>query len=289
MSMINDFPVLDRETELALARRFKARADQAARKALIESHLRLVVAIGLRYRRYGLPLSELISEGNFGLVHALSKFDPERSNRFATYAEHWIRAYVLNYVMRSWSLVGGGSGPLRTKVFFKLRRERARVANLVGEGDEARRLLAERLAVPEAKLQTMLQRLDARDLRIDTLASDDSRPRWIDTLPSHDRNQEELLVSNELNDHACDAVRSALAVLDERERYIVESHLMAHPDDELSLAAIGKQLGISRERTRQLEERAKRKLRRRIEQLARARGVQLSDVDGAARPPSAAA
>jgi RNA polymerase sigma-32 factor len=282
MTMVSNLPLLDREQELVLARRFKNDGDQAARDVLVQSHLRFVVAIALGYRRYGLPLGELIAEGNFGLVHALSKFDPERSNRLLTYAAHWIRAYVLNYIMRSWSLVGGGSGALRTKMFFKLRRERVRITNLLGDGEEGHQMLAQQMAVPEGKLKSMLRQLEARDLSLDAHVSHESSMRLVDTLQSYDRNQEELAVSNEVSSHVYDAVQSALAVLDDRERYIVERRMMAEREDELSLAEIGKRLGVSRERARQLETRARRKLRTHIEQLERATGFEFSDLGSAA-------
>jgi RNA polymerase sigma-32 factor len=269
-ALVSNLPALERDEELALARRFRDAGDPIARDRLARSQLRTVVSIALRYRRYGLELSELIAEGNVGLVHALSKFDPERGNRLVTYASHWIRAYILESVLKSWSIVGGGSGALRTKLFFKLRRERARVANLVGEGEEAERLLAQRLDIEPEKLRVLLQQLEIRDLRLDASAGDgDSTARVVDTLPSLDRNQEELALRSEAAETARDAVGNALEALDERERFIVEQRFMADPEDQLSLAEIGRSLGFSRERARQLEARARRKLRARIVHLER--------------------
>lgn len=266
-SFVSGLPMLDRDEELALARRFKETRDPVARDRLTRSQLRTVVSIALKYRRYGLDLSELVAEGNVGLVHALEKFDPDRGNRLVTYASHWIRAYILESVLRSWSLVGGGSGALRTKLFFKIRRERARVTNLVGEGEEAERLLAQRLDVQPEKLRVLLQQLDIRDLRLDGYADGDSSTRWIDLLPSLDHNQEEVALRSEAAEGAKEAVRPALEALDERERFIVERRFMADPEDQLSLAEIGRALGFSRERARQLEARARRKLRARIVHL----------------------
>ena len=142
MTMVQKLPKLTREDELELCKQWQNHADTKARDKLVRCHLRYVVAIALKYRRYGLPLSELIAEGNFGIVHALSKFEPDRGNRFVTYAAYWIRAYILNYIIRSWSLVGVGSGALRSKMFFKLRREKVRISNLVGEGEQADEMLA---------------------------------------------------------------------------------------------------------------------------------------------------
>jgi RNA polymerase sigma-32 factor len=267
-SLVSHLPVLDRDEELALARRFKESGDAVARDLLARSQLRTVVSNALKYRRYGIDLSELIAEGNVGLVHALSKFDPERGYRLVTYTSHWIRAYILESVLKSWSIVGGGSGALRTKLFFKLRRERARVANLVGEGEEAERLLAQRLELEPEKLRVLLQQLEIRDLRLDAAATDgDSSVRFVDTLPSLDRNQEEIALRSEAAEDARDTVGNALEALDERERFIVEQRFMADPEDQLSLAEIGRSLGFSRERARQLEARARRKLRARIVHL----------------------
>jgi len=281
ITMAQGVPQLSREAEVELAQKWRNTGNKTARDKLVRAHLRYVVAIALKYRRYGLPLADLIAEGNFGLVHALSKFEPERGNRFVTYAAYWIRAYILNYIIRSWSLVGVGSGALRSKMFFKLRRERVRIANQVGEGEHADQLLAEKLNLPVEKLSTMLRRLEARDVSIDQRLFDDSAATLGDTLTSKDRDQEELAAANETQGYVKDAVKSAIAGLDKRERYIVENRLMADAEDELSLAEIGRRLGVSRERARQLEARAKRKLKSRITEISRASGTSL-DLDHAA-------
>lgn len=269
ISMVQALPQLSREEELELTRRYRESRDEAAKDALIRAHLRYVVAIALRYRRYGLPIGDLIAEGNFGVVHALDKFEPDRGTRFVTYAAYWIRAYVLNYIIRSWSLVGVGSGALRSKTFFKLRRERVRITNLVGEGAEADELLARSLNVTPEKLSTMLGRLDARDVSLDSHVYDDSSTTLVDTLAAPEGSQEESVATLETHEQMKEAVREAVAKLDQRERYIVEKRLMADREDELSLAEIGRQLGVSRERARQLEARAKKKLRYRITELSR--------------------
>jgi RNA polymerase sigma-32 factor len=281
LARVRSFPVLSREDELDLVNRWLTAGEERARDRLLAAHLRYVVAIALRYRRYGVPVEELVSEGNFGLVHALGKFEPGRGTRFVTYAAYWIRAYVLNHVIRSWSLVGVGSGALRSKMFFRLRRERVKIANLVGEGDEADAMLAQAMGLPEATVQAMVRRLDARDVSLDTKPFDDSSTSLGDLLPAPDRSQEETLAATERDDQVRVAVQSAMADLDERERYIAEKRLMADRDDELSLAEIGRRLGVSRERARQLEVRTKRKLRRRIEELSRRAGDGLS-LDSAA-------
>ncbi len=265
-------PKLTKEDEQRLARRWLDRRDEAARDELVRAHLRYVVAIALKYRRYGVPVSELVSEGNFGLVHALDKFEPERGHRFVTYAAYWIRAYVLNYVIRSWSLVGVGSGVLRSKMFFKLRREKVRLMNLLGDEDSVRDALAKKLDLPPDRLANMLRRLETRDLSLDAKVFDDSGTTLVDTLASTHENQEEVVGGDEVRDHATSAVRRAVEALDRRERYIVEKRLMADREDALSLAEIGRKLGVSRERARQLEARAKRKLRLRITEMSRLEG-----------------
>jgi RNA polymerase sigma-32 factor len=272
LSKVRSIPVLSREYEHDLVTRWLASGDTSAKDEVLAAHLRYVVAIALRYRRYGVPLEELVSEGNFGLVHALGKFEPGRGTRFVTYAAYWIRAYVLNHVIRSWSLVGVGSGALRSKMFFRLRRERVKIANLVGEGGQADSMLAESLGLPESTVMAMVRRLDARDVSLDSKPFDGSSTSLGDMLVSNDRDQEETMASSELDSHLRDAVKSAMAGLDERERYIAEKRLMADSEDELSLAEIGRRLGVSRERARQLEVRTKRKLKLRIEELSRRAG-----------------
>ena len=266
---------LTREKEHELVRSHHA-GDPVAKDELIAAHLRYVVAIAVRYRRYGVPLEELVSEGNFGLVHALGKFDENRGTRFVTYAAYWIRAYILNHVIRSWSMVGSGSGALRSKMFFKLRRERVRIANQVGDGPEADALLAEALGMPETTVKAMLRRLEARDVSLDAKPFDGSSTTLGDLLVAGDNDQEATLSSTEFDGRVRDAVHNAMAGLDERERYIAEKRLMADSEDELSLAEIGRRLGVSRERARQLEARAKKKLRARIEELSKRNGNWLS-------------
>jgi RNA polymerase sigma-32 factor len=268
---VNGFPQLSRENELALMQSWTQTQDESARQTIVESHLRYVVAIALKYRRYGMPIAELIAEGNFGVVHALNKFDPARGTRFVTYAAYWIRAYILNHVIRSWSLVGVGSGALRSKMFFKLRRERVRITNLVGEGDHADEMLAQALQLPKAKVVAMVRRLESHDVSLDAKVFDDSATTLADTLLAAGISQEESLGANELGHQLRDVVRTAVLTLDKRERYIVEKRLMADSEEELSLAEIGRRLGVSRERARQLEARAKRKLMSQIGNLSAVR------------------
>jgi RNA polymerase sigma-32 factor len=265
-------PVLTREEEIELGVRWRTRGDREAADRLIRSHVRYVVATALKYRHYGVPVNELVAEGNFGLTHAVALFEPDRGIRFVTYAAYWIRAYILNYVIRCWSMVGGGAGPLRSKLFFRLRRERIRAANLVGDGEHADRLMGESLGMKSDKVAQMVRRLETRDLSLDAPTYSDSPRPWIDTLVSEGTDQEMSLANAELTELARNAVRVALATLDPRERYVVQARLLADGEEQLSLAEIGRKLRVSRERARQLESRAKQKLRVAITQMERRSG-----------------
>ena len=275
ITMVHRVPKVSREDEEKLLAGWYTHGDVKARDNLVSTQLRYVVAIALKYKRYGVPVSELVAEGNFGVVHALKKFEPARGNRFVTYAAYWIRAYILNYIIRSWSMVGVGSGALRSKMFFKLRRERIRVTNLLGEGDAADEALAARLSIPKEKLSGMLRRLEARDVSLDAPIFDDSGASLVDALANVDQTQEEQLMENRRGIRVQSLVRDAVKELDKRERYIVENRMMADSEDEMSLAEIGRRLGVSRERARQLEARAKRKLEARITQLSVEAGTSL--------------
>lgn len=261
ISRVRRIPRLSREEEhvLALAART---GDTDAGHKLVEANLRFVVAVALQYRRYGIPISELIAEGSLGLILAVRKFDPERGTRFVTYAGYWIRAYVLDLVVKSASLVGGGSGALRSKLFFRLRRERARVAN--HEQDQSRIVeeLAQRFHVDTERMSRMLRQIDARDVSLDVTTHADSAVTMLDTLQDEGASQEDELLASEQQTGLNDRLGLALGTLDRRERYIVEQRIMG--EDEMSLAELGRRLGVSRERARQIEARAKRKLKKRL-------------------------
>jgi RNA polymerase sigma-32 factor len=262
---VRAIPLLDREAELAIATRAAA-GDGRAREALIEANLRFVVAVALQYRRYGIRLADLVAEGNLGLMIAANKFDPTRGTRFVTYAGYWIRALILDLVVRASSLVGGGSGPLRSKLYFRLRRERARIGNLSSDASERNALLAARFETTEEKMEQMLRRLDARDVSLDATVFPESGATLLDTLESDEPDPEHEIVEEQAQSHARARLAAALAKLDSRERFIVEQRFMQ--DEEASLAAIGRTLGVSRERARQLEARAKQKLRDGLQDLA---------------------
>lgn len=262
LAVARQAPELGRDEEAELARRWRVSGDRRAANALARAHLRQVVTIAMKYRHYGVPVGELVAEGNIGIVKALAKFQPERGVRFSTYASYWVRAQMLAHVVKSYSAVGGSDGPMRSQVFFKLRRERVRVANQFGVGEAADRELAERLGVSLERVRGMVQRLDGRDVSLDAKASADSG-RLLDRVAAAD-DQEQELVSRQFHGCMRGVLADAVAQLDARERYIVEQRLMADASEELSLAEIARTLGVSRERARQLETRAKSKLRRLI-------------------------
>jgi RNA polymerase sigma-32 factor len=257
---------LEREEEADLARRWQGSRDRNAADRLVRAEAGQVLATALQFRRYGVPISELVAEGSLGLVHALGKFDPERGIRLATYAAHWIRASILQHVVRSWSLVGGGTGGLRSRMFFKLRRERAAVTNVLGEGEAADREIARRVGTTPEKMREMAQRIAIRDVSLDTALPVGSSIRLCDRLPASD-NQEQRLLESQVQAGAQDAVHRAVLELEPRERYIAQHRFLAEPGEEMSLADVGRHFGVSRERARQLESRTKDKLRARIPEL----------------------
>jgi RNA polymerase sigma-32 factor len=269
IARVQQIPTLTREEEYELACRVRDLDDRVAARKLIEANLRYVVAIALSYRRYGVRVADLISEGNVGLMTALRKFDPTRGTRFVTYAAHWIRAYVLDYVIRGWSIVGVGAGPLRSKVFFRLRREKAKILASTSDIEEANARLAERFGTTSEKISAFAQRLEARDVSLDAKVFDDGAATVVDTLPSLLPSQEDAFLGKERANEIEASVRQAVCELDPRERYIVEVRMMADDPDELSLAEIGRRLGVSRERARQLEARAKMKLKKMLEARGR--------------------
>lgn len=263
---VNALPALTRADELELARAYHA-GDAGAGHRVVTANLRHVVPIGLRYRRYGIPVSELIAEGNLALLRALAGFEPQRELRFATYANYWIRADVLALILRQRSMVGGGRGHLRPKFFFRLRREHARLSTLLGDVSRVNAELAARWQMSSTELTEILDRLDRPDASTDAPLNGESRSSLGDSLPSLTRSQEDLVARDRTQVELEQAVRKAAAELDARERFILEHRLMADPEAEYSLVRIGELFGVSRERARQLESRVKDKLRTRLATL----------------------
>ncbi len=265
IQQVRAIPKLSREDEHVLAVR-AIDGDQEAADKLVEANLRYVIAIALQYRRYGVKLGDLIAEGSVGLVTAVRKFDPHRGTRFVTYAGYWIRAFVLEAVVRSSTMIGAGSGPFRSKLFFRLRRERARLSNLIADPDELIEQLASEFETTPKKMSELLRRLDQREISLDAPAYHDSDSTLVEILPGAEERQDVVLERQRRQSGIRTRLEGALAVLDERERLIVEKRILS--DDSASLAALGRELGVSRERARQLEARAKKKLRDELQDLA---------------------
>jgi RNA polymerase sigma-32 factor len=265
IQQVRAIPKLSREVEHELALR-AGEGDQAATDRLVEANLRYVVAIALQYRRYGVTLGDLIAEGSVGLVTAVRKFDPHRGTRFVTYAGYWIRAFVLEAVVRSSTMIGAGSGPFRSKLFFRLRRERARLSNVIADPEELIATLASDFETTPEKMTELLRRLDQREISLDAPAYHDSDSTLVEMLPGTAEPQDQIVARQRRQSGIQLRLAGALSVLDDRERLIVEKRILS--DDSASLAALGRELGVSRERARQLEARAKKKLAEELKDLA---------------------
>ena len=265
IQQVRAIPKLSREEEHELALRVRE-GDQDAADRLVEANLRYVIAIGLQYRRYGVKLGDLIAEGSVGLVTAVRKFDPHRGTRFVTYAGYWIRAFVLEAVVRSSTMIGAGSGPFRSKLFFRLRRERARLSNVIADPEELIAKLAADFDTSPEKMTELLRRLDQREISLDAPAYHDSDATLVEMLPGAAEPQD-VVVGRQRRQSGIELrLAGALSVLDDRERLIVEKRILS--DDTASLASLGRELGVSRERARQLEARAKKKLAVELKDLA---------------------
>ncbi|TNF61186.1 MAG: sigma-70 family RNA polymerase sigma factor [Deltaproteobacteria bacterium] len=265
IQQVRAIPKLSREEEHRLALRARE-GDQDAADRLVEANLRYVIAIALQYRRYGVKLGDLIAEGSVGLVTAVRKFDPHRGTRFVTYAGYWIRAFVLEAVVRSSTMIGAGSGPFRSKLFFRLRRERARLSNLIADPDELIATLAKEFDTSTEKMTELLRRLDQREISLDAPAYHDSDATLVEMLPGAAEPQDTVVARRRRQSGIQMRLEGALSVLDDRERLIIEKRILS--DDTASLASLGRELGVSRERARQLEARAKRKLADELKDLA---------------------
>ena len=253
---IRRFPMLEPQDEFMLAKRWREHGDRDAAHKLVTSHLRLVAKIAMGYRGYGLPISEVISEGNVGLMQAVKRFEPERGFRLATYAMWWIKAAIQEYILRSWSLVKMGTTANQKKLFFNLRKAKSRISALE-EGDlhpDQVKLIAQRLGVADADVVDMNRRLGG-DASLNTPIRDEGGSgEWQDWLVDDTPSQERVLVENEEFDNRRKALGEALGVLNDRERRIFAARRLA--DEPITLAELAEQLGVSRERVRQIEVRA---------------------------------
>jgi RNA polymerase sigma-32 factor len=259
---IRKFPMLTPEEEQELSRRWRDKEDVGAAHKLVTSHLRLVAKIAMGYRNYGLPVSELISEGNVGMMLAVKRFDPDRGFRLATYAMWWIRAAIQEYVLRSWSLVKMGTTAAQKKLFFNLRRLKGQMA-AIDEGDlrpEEVAKIAHMLDVPEQDVISMNRRLAASDRSLNAPVRSDSEGEWQDWLIDDTESQETALAEDDELFGRKALLAGALKTLNERERHILAERRLK--DDPTTLEDLSTQYQISRERVRQIEMRAFEKLRK---------------------------
>jgi RNA polymerase sigma-32 factor len=261
---IRKFPMLEKQEEYMLAKNWRENGDVEAAHKLVTSHLRLVAKIAMGYRGYGLPIGELISEGNVGMMQAVKRFDPERGFRLATYAMWWIKASIQEYVLHSWSLVKMGTTAAQKKLFFNLRKIKGQI-KAIEEGDlppEKVELIAKRLAVSEKDVISMNRRLAGRDnsLNAPVRADGDNAGEWQDWLVDQSESQEALLGDHEEYQQRHTLLTDALKVLNKRERHILTERRLK--DEPTTLKDLSQQYGISRERVRQIEVRAFEKLQK---------------------------
>ena len=259
---IRKFPMLAPEEELDLSRRWRDSEDTAAAHKLVTSHLRLVAKIAMGYRGYGLPIGELISEGNVGMMQAVKRFDPDRGFRLATYAMWWIRASIQEYILHSWSLVKMGTTAAQKKLFFNLRRLKGQM-QAIEDGDlkpEQVGKIAKALDVPEQDVVSMNRRLAAPDHSLNAPVRADSEGEWQDWLVDEGESQETILAQHEELTGRRALLGGALRTLNDRERHIlIERRLKDNPT---TLEELSQQYNISRERVRQIEVRAFEKLQK---------------------------
>lgn len=264
MAQVNRFNLLTAAEEYQLATRLQRDGDLEAAHQLVCANLRFVVKVALEYRGYGLRLLDLVQEGNIGLMLAVRKFDPERGLRLITYAVWWIRAYIQNYVMKSWSLVKIGTTQAQKKLFYKLAQTRKALRNL-GD-DEASAEIADVLNVDTAVVDEMSMRMGQRDLSLDVELAEGDDYSLLDILPDRRPSQEHLLIAREERHLLGERTRLALEELPSRERQIVEQRILS--ETPRTLQEIADEFGISRERVRQLEQNALRRLKSALSDLA---------------------
>jgi RNA polymerase sigma-32 factor len=260
---IKRFPMLEPQEEYMLAKRWREHGDREAAHKLVTSHLRLVAKIAMGYRGYGLPIGEVISEGNVGLMQAVKRFEPDKGFKLATYAMWWIRASIQEYILRSWSLVKMGTTASQKKLFFNLRKAKSRISAL-DDGDlrdDQVESISRRLGVAKQDVIDMNRRLGG-DASLNAPLREDGEGEWQDWLVDETADQESQLAEREESDVRLDALRGALSVLNPRERRIFEARRLA--DEPITLEELSAEFGVSRERVRQIEVRAFEKVQQAV-------------------------
>ena len=263
LTEIRKFPMLAKDEEFMLAKRWREHEDPAAAHRLVTSHLRLVAKIAMGYRGYGLPIGEVISEGNVGLMQAVKKFEPDKGFRLATYAMWWIRASIQEYILRSWSLVKMGTTAAQKKLFFNLRKAKSEISALE-EGDmrpEQVSAIATKLGVLDSEVISMNRRLSGPDASLNAPLRSDSENEWQDWLEDKEQvSQETRLAEDEEKSQRMGLLSEAMVELTDRERHILTERRLR--DDPMTLETLATEYGVSRERVRQIEVRAFEKLQR---------------------------
>jgi RNA polymerase sigma-32 factor len=270
---IRKFPMLEKGEEYMLAKRWREHGDSGAAHQLVTSHLRLVAKIAMGYRGYGLPIGEVISEGNVGLMQAVKKFEPDKGFRLATYAMWWIRASIQEYILRSWSLVKMGTTAAQKKLFFNLRRMKGQMAALE-EGDlkpDQVALIAKKLAVTNDEVISMNRRLAAPDSSLNAPVGADGDAEWQDWIADDSESQETTVANSEEYDARMGLLKEAMTALSERERHIIQERRLK--DEPVTLEDLANQYGVSRERVRQIEVRAFEKLQAAMKVAATRKGM----------------
>jgi|UniRef100_A0A7C4EU92 RNA polymerase sigma-32 factor len=257
MSQIECYPVLSREEENELAKRYREQGDKEAGDVLVTANLRFVIKVALGYRNYGIRLMDLIQEGNIGLIKAVERFDPDKGYRLISYAIWWIKAYIQNYIIRSWSLVKMGTTQAQRKLFYRIS-DLPEFKNVDDHYENVSKL-AEKINVTQDEVIDMAARLKAHDFSLDDLISDTSRESFADTLRDESPDQETTLGELQEKMDLKIWAENAIKTLNAREQYIVEQRLLS--DSPLTLKELGKRFGITRERARQIERAALKKLK----------------------------
>ena len=263
---IKKFPILSADEEFMLAKRFKEHGDSKAAHKLVTSHLRLVAKIAMGYRGYGLPVTDLISEGNVGIMQAVKKFDPDKGFRLATYAMWWIRAQIQEYVLHSWSLVKIGTTAAQKKLFFNLRKLKNQLSS-IDDGNlspENVREIAQRLDVKEVEVEDMENRLFANDKSLNMNLNDENNLEWQDILIDEKETQDKIYEKKDEYKYRKELFTKALAILNTREKEILKFRRMIEKPKKLE--ELSKKYNISRERVRQIEEKAIEKIQKQISQ-----------------------
>ena len=274
LTEIRKFPMLSKDEEFMLAQRWKEHQDPEAAHKMVTSHLRLVAKIAMGYRGYGLPIGEVISEGNVGLMQAVKKFEPDKGFRLATYAMWWIRASIQEYILRSWSLVKMGTTAAQKKLFFNLRKAKSQIAAFQ-EGDlrpEQVSAIATKLGVLDSEVISMNRRLSGPDASLNAPLRSDSESEWQDWLADEEQvSQETRVAEDEEKSLRMSLLEEAMVELTDRERHILTERRLK--DDPTTLEELAAQYGVSRERVRQIEVRAFEKLQKTMREAAIAKNM----------------